>query len=425
VKSDEENLRLATSTESVDAINAKFYGRFQFPYPPVAFDKPIDRAFESLMLNQSLGSWDHSRIPSNPRIWIAGCGTNQAVFTALRFPDADITATDLSAQSLETAARNARSLDICNVKFKQETINKASYAGEFDYVICTGVIHHNAEPDRPLKNLARALKRDGVLELMVYNRYHRIITTAFQKAIRLFGGNAENGDFELELLIAKKIIEGNKLRNLMAQSIREYTACPEAQLADALLQPVEHSYTVESMDELASACGLEMLVPCINQYDKSSGTFNWNLEFADPELQKFYDGFSDLRRWQISNHLMLETSPMIWFYLHRKDSRKPRKSESKLSQEFLDLRFRPSATSKLLFTRKENGEYAQGAHPVAYPGQHRDDVCQRIIETLDRSPSTTMRDVLDQLGVETNFSTVNKLRLSLTTNAFPFLIAIH
>src|SRR5262245_7328453 len=150
MRGDEENLGLATSTASVDAINANFYGRFQFPYPPVAFDKPINPGFETLMLNQSLGSWDHSRIPANSRIWIAGCGTNQPVFTGLRFPNAEILATDLSAQSLETASRNARSLGVSNVEFKQESINQASYAERFDYVICTGVIHHNADPAGPL-----------------------------------------------------------------------------------------------------------------------------------------------------------------------------------------------------------------------------------------------------------------------------------
>jgi len=49
------------------------------------------------------------------------------------------------------------------------------------------------------------LKKGGILELMVYNRYHRIITTAVQKAIRLFGGDAAGqGDFEQEFAIAKK-----------------------------------------------------------------------------------------------------------------------------------------------------------------------------------------------------------------------------
>src|SRR6185503_12679728 len=128
-------------------------------------------------------------VPRSPKIWIAGCGTNQAVITALRFPAATIVASDLSVTSLQTSAGTAKQLGIANVEFRNESINKASYREEFDYVICTGVIHHNAEPKTSLDRLVEALKPAGVLELMVYNRYHRITTTAFQKAIRILGGN--------------------------------------------------------------------------------------------------------------------------------------------------------------------------------------------------------------------------------------------
>lgn len=428
MRGDEENLILARSTQSVDEINAKFYGRFQYPYPPVAFDKPVDADFEVLMLNQSLGGWDHSRVPTNPSIWVAGCGTNQAIFTALRFTKANIIATDLSAQSLGAAASNARSLGISNVEFKQESINKASYMEQFDYIICTGVIHHNADPKEPLRKLAMALKKEGVLELMVYNRYHRIVTTAVQKAIRLFGGIAEDvdleiEDLEIELLLVKKLIAAGKLPSLTMEFLERYKDRPEAELADALLQPVEYNFTVESLDELATSCGLELLVPCINQYDRSSDAFNWNLEFGDPVLQSLYDDVPDLRRWGISNHLMLDGSPLLWFYLHRKDSKWERKSERQLCQEFLDLRFRKSNTKKMLFTRAENGEYVQDTRSVPHPGYHKDELCRRIIAAVDSRPTESIRGLLQQLGVQITFSTLNKIRLYLTTNAFPFLVA--
>src|SRR5215510_8233424 len=105
---DDDNLILAQSTASVDSINAKFYGRFQFPWPPHVFSKPHDPEFETLMLNQSIGSWDHSGVPADARIWVAGCGTNQAVFTALQFPKATILGTDLSENSLNIAAQNGQ-----------------------------------------------------------------------------------------------------------------------------------------------------------------------------------------------------------------------------------------------------------------------------------------------------------------------------
>lgn len=422
---DEDNLHLAQSTASVDSINAKFYGRFQFPWPPQVFSKAQDPDFETLMLNQNTGSWDHSRVLPDARIWVAGCGTNQAVFTALQFPNASILGTDLSANSLEIAAHNARTLGISNLELKQESINRTNYVEEFDYIICTGVIHHNADPNETLKKIATALKKTGILELMVYNRYHRIVTTAFQKAIRMFAGDAAKGDFEQELIITKKMMAGIKVDNMLTTFLEINKDFPEAAMADNLLQPVEYSFTVESLQDLIDSCGLELLVPCINQYDKANDSFSWNMEFVDPSLQKQYDCLPDLLRWQISNLLMLDRSPMLWFYVGRKGNGKQRKSESLLCQEFLDLSFRKSDTTKTVYIRTDDGKYVASEKSRPHPGLHTDPLCRQIINNIESQPSKSIREIFNQLQIETAFTPVNDLRLRLTTNAFPYLVAHH
>ena len=238
---DEDNIGFAESIESTDSLNANFYGRFQFPWAPAAFDAPTDPEFETVMLNQSLGSWDHSLIPAYAKIWVAGCGTNQAVFTALRFPNATILATDLSTTYLDTSTITARQLGISNVEFRLESINHVNSENEFDYIICTGVIHHNANPQVSLARLSRALKPNGILELMVYNRYHRIETTAFQKAVRILAGTTSAANFEGEMQVAQEIIAGFNMPNRMVQFLENYKDCPESKLADSLLQPIEYS----------------------------------------------------------------------------------------------------------------------------------------------------------------------------------------
>ena len=49
-------------------------------------------------------------------MWVAGCGTNQAVITALMFPGARVLGTDLSEASLEGARRNADQLGVANLE---------------------------------------------------------------------------------------------------------------------------------------------------------------------------------------------------------------------------------------------------------------------------------------------------------------------
>jgi len=422
IRTDEDNLVIVKSIESVDEINAKFYGRFQFPWPPEVLNCPVDPHFETVMLNQGVGSWDHSVVPRVPNIWVAGCGTNQAVITALKFPAATILASDISTASLETATRTAKQLGITNLEFRNESINNTTYREEFDYVICTGVIHHNADPNAPLEKLVKALRPRGVLELMVYNRYHRITTTAFQKAIRILGGNAGEIDFESEMYIAKAIIKRHKLRNIMAQSLEQYRDCADSELADGLLQPVEYSFTVESLESLCAGSGLEMMASCVNLYDKAANNFSWNMEFNDTELQELYDSLPDLRCWQISNLLMLERSPMLWFYFQRTDSGRPRKDEKQLCDDFLELQFTKCATQKKTYLRAGNGDYVSNGRLFPYPGKHPDEMCRRIVELVEAQPRVQMRDIVSQLTPKASLMLVNKLRLALTTNAFPFLM---
>src|SRR5438105_2480351 len=92
-----------------------------------------------------------------------------------------------------------------------------------DYVVCTGVIHHNADPQPTLEKLVAALKPGGILELMVYNRFHRLVTSSFQKAIRIFAeekGGAVN--FETEFSLARKIVNSLAVKDSLERAFIQY-----------------------------------------------------------------------------------------------------------------------------------------------------------------------------------------------------------
>ena len=169
----------------IDRINREFYGRFNYPWLPLVLPVIQDPTFIPRFVCQEIGDFSGLRIPADGEIWVAGCGTNQAVLTALRFPGAKVLGTDVSTRSLDVARRTANQLGLTNLDLKEASLNDPCDKDRFDHVICTGVIHHNANPEIPLASLARALKPSGVLELMVYNYYHRTQTTAYQKAIRI------------------------------------------------------------------------------------------------------------------------------------------------------------------------------------------------------------------------------------------------
>src|SRR5689334_14894157 len=104
--------------DEIDETNAKFYKRFPYPWPPMKFETFTDPQFHTVLLNQNIGDWTHRRIPEHPAIWVAGCGTNQAIFTALQFPQAKIIASDISSEALRISAYIAKNLGIKNLELK-------------------------------------------------------------------------------------------------------------------------------------------------------------------------------------------------------------------------------------------------------------------------------------------------------------------
>lgn len=421
--SDEENLLLLGPTESVDQLNAEFYGRFPYPWQPAKFEYLEEPDFERTMLNQDIGDFLHRRIPAQASIWVAGCGTNQAIQTALRFPHSQVLGSDLSGEVLDLCGRTAQSLSIQNLELKRESINRVVYQNRFDYIICTGVIHHNTGPEITLLKLATALKPTGILELMVYNRYHRTLATAFQKAVRTLAESRGNVDFGADLAIARALARSVPQNTRMGSWLATLTDRPESDLADMLIQPVEHNYTVESLTALADGSGLELLLPCISPLMKYRGLpSSWNLEFEDPELRRHYNDLPDVRRWQLANVLLHEQSPSLWFYLQRRDSCYKRKCEQQVCDEFLEAAWMPIQTVQRSYIRDQNGTFRLSARRVPYPLSRPEPALKEIVDSVNGRDS--MRVVWRRLGWETTRTRVNEARMKLTTSANPYLRSV-
>jgi SAM-dependent methyltransferase len=418
------NLMGALSQQAVDAANREFYGKLTYPWPQMTYPNYADPHCGTVFLNQELGNWTHTRIPQRPRIWVAGCGSNQATLTAMKFPTAEIVATDISVPSLEVCERNLAQVGARNVTLKEQSINEANYADEFDYIICTGVIHHNADPSIPLKRLAAGLKRDGILELMVYNYYHRILTTAYQKAMRyLFMDDPESGlDDQLDL--TRDLMNKFPVENTMCYYLKTEKDQSREYLADSFLQPVEHSYTVESLVTLLETANLEINLPCIYVFDKDSGKLCWNLEFENEVAASHYENLPDIARWQISNLLMVERSPSLTFYIQRNDATIPRKSEKEVCESFLDTRFTRYSTTMTNYIG-ENGHYEYSPTPIPFPSPRVpvDQTARRIFKEV--TPEKTIREIFRALDISPTFNLVNNIRTQLTTPLYPYLKAVQ
>jgi SAM-dependent methyltransferase len=232
-----------------------FYERY--PYP-----RPID----SLEKYQRLGQDRQGRRtdyhlfwPARPyredlSILIAGCGTSQAAKHALRWPAAQVTAIDFSTTSVRCTEELKRKYDLNNLQVRQVPIDRVNdLEMSFDQIICTGVLHHLADPDAGLSALRSVLKPDGAMHLMVYAPYGRAGIYMLQEFCRRIGIHANDEEIKDLIAALPAIPPGHPLEHLLRESpdFRQ-----EAALADALLNPQDRSYSVPQLFDFIQKAGL-------------------------------------------------------------------------------------------------------------------------------------------------------------------------
>jgi SAM-dependent methyltransferase len=232
-----------------------FYDRY--PYPP-----PVDNLekYRQLWQDQQRRRADHHLFwPARPykedqSILIAGCGTSQAAKHALRWPSAEVTAIDCSETSVRHTEELKQKYDLKNLQIHQLAIEQVNDLGmSFDQIVCTGVLHHLADPDAGLSALRGVLKPDGAMHLMVYAPYGRAGVYMLQEFCRRIGVRANDDDIQDLIRALSALPSGHPLESVLSQApdFRD-----EAALADALLHPHDRAYSVPQLFEFIGNAGL-------------------------------------------------------------------------------------------------------------------------------------------------------------------------
>ena len=149
-----------------------------------------------------------------------------------------------------------RKYNLNNLQVRQLPIERVGDLNmSFDQIICTGVLHHLAEPDAGLSALRGVLKPDGgAMHLMVYAPYGRTGIYMLQEFCRRIGIRAN--DEEIRDLIdgaqsAATRPSAGRLCCARRPDFRE-----EAALADALLHPQDRAYSVPQLFDFIEKAGL-------------------------------------------------------------------------------------------------------------------------------------------------------------------------
>lgn len=230
------------------------------PYPPPVDDLEGYRRRWSDPLRRR--AEHHLHWPGRPfrerlSILIAGCGTSQAAKHALRWPAAQVTAIDFSAASVRATEALKRKYDLGNLQVRELPVERAAELGaRFDQIVCTGVLHHMADPDAGLRALRAVLAPGGSMHLMVYAPYGRTGVYMVQELCRRLGIGADGG----ELPDLARALAALPAAHPLAALLR---AAPDfrdpAALADALLHPQDRAYSVPQLFEFLARGGLSFV----------------------------------------------------------------------------------------------------------------------------------------------------------------------
>ena len=244
----------SSPSDPADEVRA-FYESHPYPAPLSNLDRhhglyrnPDRRRAASLLL------WPARQPAPNRKILVAGCGTSQAAIHAMREPDAQVTAIDISESSLGHTRDLQRKYGVRNLDLHCLAIEDVGSLGEvFDEIVCTGVLHHLPDPDLGLRSLRAVLARDGALHVMVYAAYGRAGVYIMQEYCRLLAVRANDEELAALGAVIGALSPDHPIAAIASRA-KDFRQ-PDS-LADALLHPVDRAYTVPQLHAWIERCGL-------------------------------------------------------------------------------------------------------------------------------------------------------------------------
>ncbi|MGZ9067756.1 MAG: class I SAM-dependent methyltransferase, partial [Burkholderiales bacterium] len=202
------------------------------------------------------------------RCLVAGGGTGDAaIFLAeqLRGTNAEIVYLDMSEASRRIAEQRAQTRGLENIQWVTASLLDIPKLGlgTFDYVNCSGVLHHLPEPKEGLQSLASVLREGGALFLMLYGRYGRRGVYDMQEVFQMLLPEtmAAQEKIDAARAVLAQLPPTNYFQRNRGLWESEIGAggYGDAGLYDLLLHSQDRAYDVDAIYDLLEAGGLELI----------------------------------------------------------------------------------------------------------------------------------------------------------------------
>jgi SAM-dependent methyltransferase len=256
-----------TVTSSMDDVRAQYEA---LPYPP---RDPRDEAIRLitgtpshiLEINHYLFS-GRLNFTRPFRALVAGGGTGDAcIMLAQQLSDrrcpAEVHYLDISTASRQICEGRAKARSLRNIHFHTGSLLDlpSMPIGQFDYIDCTGVLHHLPDPAAGMRALASVLQPEGGIGVMLYGEYGRSGVYPLQELLRTLAPLSMA--LEDRLAMAKRLIRFLPTTNLFRRNpyLNDHVTGGDAGLYDLLLHSCDRAFTVPEIGSMASAAGLRVV----------------------------------------------------------------------------------------------------------------------------------------------------------------------
>ena len=249
----------AAGDPETDAALQELYQSFPYPPAPPAGDQGSEGAGDTSQM-----AWDprnsypvyfpEERARFDLDILVPGCGTVLAPMMAGLLPEARVVGIDIAPAALAISQEQADRRGLANLTLLELPIEEVASLGRtFDYVHCTGVLHHLRDPVVGLRMLGAVTRPRGALSIMVYAPYGRTGIYMLQELCHLLGMTVDEASALQAQELVARLSDQHPFRLIHPQSGPPISL---EELCDMLLNPRDVSFRVADVQKLVEESGM-------------------------------------------------------------------------------------------------------------------------------------------------------------------------
>jgi SAM-dependent methyltransferase len=200
------------------------------------------------------------------RALVAGGGTGDAcIMLAQQLVDrrcpGEVVYLDISTASRQICEARAKARGLRNINFLTGSLLDlpSMPIGQFDYIDCTGVLHHLPDPAAGMRALASVLNPDGGMGVMLYGEYGRSGVYPLQELLQTLAPRSMA--LEDRIAMTKRLIRFLPTTNLFRRNpyLNDHVTGGDAGLYDLLLHSCDRAFTVPDIGAMARESGLRLV----------------------------------------------------------------------------------------------------------------------------------------------------------------------